>query len=135
MPTLTCVSPIDGSVYAERETDSTAAMETMLAKARAARREWARRPVGERVALVGKGIEALAAMNDEIVVELAHQMGRPVRYGGEIGGVRERSDYMLSIAERELAPVVVEDSGASAASSRGNRRASSSSSPRGTTRS
>ncbi|CAN0602563.1 unnamed protein product, partial [Ectocarpus sp. 12 AP-2014] len=37
-------------------------------------------------------------------------MGRPVRYGGEFGGVNERSDYMLDIAEEVLAPEIVEDS-------------------------
>ena len=30
-------------------------------------------------------------MTDEIVPELAWQMGRPVRYGGEFGGVKERT--------------------------------------------
>ena len=38
-------------------------------------------------------------MNDEIVPELAWQMGRPVRYGGEKGGVEERTRYMVQIAE------------------------------------
>ena len=33
-------------------------------------------------------------MNDEIVPELAWQMGRPTRYGGEKGGVEERTRYM-----------------------------------------
>src|SRR5690606_20838561 len=43
-------------------------------------------------------------MNDEIVPELAWQMGRPVRYGGEKRGVEERARYMIAIAETELAP-------------------------------
>jgi hypothetical protein len=37
-------------------------------------------------------------------------MGRPVRYGGEFGGVQERADYMAEIAEQALAPIVIEDS-------------------------
>ena len=45
-------------------------------------------------------------MNDEIVPELAWQMGRPVRYGGEFGGVKERAHYMVAIAEEALAPVL-----------------------------
>jgi acyl-CoA reductase-like NAD-dependent aldehyde dehydrogenase len=49
-------------------------------------------------------------MGEEVVVELAHMMGRPVRYGGEFGGVNERTDYMAGIAERALAPIVIEDS-------------------------
>ncbi len=48
-------------------------------------------------------------MNDEIVPEIAWQMGRPVRYGGEKGGVEERTRYMVKIAETALAPVVEND--------------------------
>ena len=44
------------------------------------------------------------------MTELAWQMGRPVRYGGEMGGVRERTAYMAGIAAESLAPKVVEDS-------------------------
>jgi acyl-CoA reductase-like NAD-dependent aldehyde dehydrogenase len=53
-----------------------------------------------------KMLEALVGMNDEIVPELAWQMGRPVRYGGEFGGVEERTQYMVEIAEEALAPVM-----------------------------
>ena len=54
-------------------------------------------------------LDALVAMNDEIVPELAWQMGRPIRYGGEKGGVIERTKYMVEIAEKALAPVVASD--------------------------
>jgi acyl-CoA reductase-like NAD-dependent aldehyde dehydrogenase len=37
-------------------------------------------------------------------------MGRPTRYGGEFGGVNDRTEYMASIAAQTLAPQVVEDS-------------------------
>ena len=33
-----------------------------------------------------------------------------MRYGGEFGGVNERTDYMVSIAERALAPLEIENS-------------------------
>ncbi|TJV88511.1 MAG: aldehyde dehydrogenase family protein, partial [Mesorhizobium sp.] len=46
------------------------------------------------------------AMTDEIVPEIAWQMGRLVRYGGEFGGVRERTSYMVEIAEAALKPVM-----------------------------
>jgi acyl-CoA reductase-like NAD-dependent aldehyde dehydrogenase len=48
-------------------------------------------------------------VNADLVTELAWQMGRPVRYGGEMGGVRERTEYMAGIAGRSLAPEVIED--------------------------
>jgi acyl-CoA reductase-like NAD-dependent aldehyde dehydrogenase len=48
-------------------------------------------------------------MNQEVVPEIAQQMGRPVRYGGEFRGVEERARYMARIAEKSLAPVVPDD--------------------------
>ena len=110
MSTLKCISPIDGSVFAERPVLAPAAAEAALARARTAQKSWAARPLAERIALVQAGVERLNAMKDEVVVELAHMMGRPVRYGGEFGGVNERSKYMAEIAARALAPIVAEDS-------------------------
>jgi acyl-CoA reductase-like NAD-dependent aldehyde dehydrogenase len=112
MTKITCISPIDGSVFAEREVDSLDDIKARLERARSARKAWADRPLEERTAIVEKAINALEAMNDEIVVELAHQMGRPVRYGGEIGGVKERAFHMTSIAAEALAPMEIEQSDA-----------------------
>jgi acyl-CoA reductase-like NAD-dependent aldehyde dehydrogenase len=110
MPKLTCISPIDGSVFAERELDTRADIDRYLEISRKAQKEWANRPVSERVKIVEKAINILESMNDEIVIELAHMMGRPVRYGGEIGGVKERAFYMCSIAEETLKPIEIENS-------------------------
>jgi acyl-CoA reductase-like NAD-dependent aldehyde dehydrogenase len=110
MAKLTCTSPIDGSVVTEREALSVDAACDVAARARAAQADWARRPLAERVRLVLAGMERLGAMNDEIVPELARMMGRPVRYGGEFGGVRERTEHVAAIAETALAPIEIEDS-------------------------
>lgn len=111
MTTIKCISPIDGSVYAERESVSLEAAVASVAKARAAQKAWKRRPLAERIELVQAGVAEIGKMNDEIVLELAHMMGRPVRYGGEFGGVEERASGMAAIAEAALAPHIVEDSG------------------------
>ncbi|WP_212523547.1 aldehyde dehydrogenase family protein [Actibacterium sp. MT2.3-13A] len=105
--TLKCISPIDGSVYAERETLSAEAARTAAARARAAQAAWAARPLQERIELVLAGVAAVGAMNDEVVPELAHMMGRPVRYGGEFGGFNERASYMAGIAGEALANIEV----------------------------
>ena len=110
--TITCISPIDGSVYAERETLTRTQANAAVAQAKSAQAAWALRPLADRIALVQAGVAAVGAMNDDIVPELAHQMGRPVRYGGEFGGFNERATYMAKIAEDALAPIVVEDSSA-----------------------
>lgn len=107
---LRCISPITGEPYVERELQSRAELDGVVAAARAAQVEWAATPLATRVRLVDAMVHELEAMNDEIVVELAHMMGRPVRYGGEIGGVKERSSHMTSIAEWSLMPDLVEDS-------------------------
>lgn len=105
--TLNCISPIDGSVYASRETLSRDEGFATASAARAAQKAWAARPLQERIDLVMAGVAAVGAMNDEIVPELAHMMGRPVRYGGEFGGFNERSSYMAQIAETALADIEV----------------------------
>lgn len=105
------ISPIDGSVYAEREAMSLDAARGAVLKARAAQKAWARRPLEDRVQLVLKGVARLNEMVDEVVPELAHMMGRPVRYGGEFKGFNERSNYVASIAADALAPLVIEESG------------------------
>lgn len=110
--TIQCISPIDGSVYATRETLSRADADAAVARAKSAQTAWAARPLADRIALVQAGVAAVGAMNDDIVPELAWQMGRPIRYGGEFGGFDERATYMASIARDALAPIEIEDSGA-----------------------
>ena len=104
--TVKIISPVDGSVYAERPVIAGDALQAAVSRARAAQAEWARVPLKQRVAQTLAMLEAVLAMNDEIVPELAWQMGRPVRFGGEKGGLEERARYMASIAEESLAPLV-----------------------------
>lgn len=105
--TVTCISPIDGSVYAERPTLTLEAARDVVSATRAAQPAWAARPLQERIDLVMAGVAAVGAMNQEIVPELAHMIGRPVRYGGEFGGFNERASYMADIASEALADIQV----------------------------
>ena len=107
MSVLKCISPIDGSVFAERTTLEMSAARALVDRARAAQAAWAARPMAERIELVLAGVAAVGAMNDEIVPELAHMMGRPVRYGGEFGGFNERASHMAAIAEEALDDIAV----------------------------
>jgi acyl-CoA reductase-like NAD-dependent aldehyde dehydrogenase len=107
---IQCISPVDGRVYAERPALSRAEAEAAAARAKAAQPGWAALPLDERIARVKAGVAALNAMNDRVVEELAWQMGRPTRYGGEFGGVNERTEYMAGIAAEALAPMIAEES-------------------------
>ncbi|PHQ96069.1 MAG: aldehyde dehydrogenase [Marinosulfonomonas sp.] len=80
-----------------------------VARAAKGQVEWAARPLSERTKLVQAGVARVGEMNDEIVPELAHQMGRPVRYGGEFGGFNERASHMADIAVVALADIEVSE--------------------------
>ncbi|RMC37270.1 aldehyde dehydrogenase family protein [Paracoccus alkanivorans] len=108
--TIKLISPVDGSILVERPVLSAAEARQAVSRAHAAQPEWAALPLTERIARVDAGIAALNAMKEEVVGELADQMGRPTRYGGEFGGMNERAEYMARIAPEALAPTVIEES-------------------------
>ncbi len=110
MKPIQLISPVDGSVYAERTPLSHDAAKAAVARAKAAQKGWAARPLEERIALVKAGVVRLNEMKDVVVEEIAWQMGRPTRFGGEFGGVNARTEYMSEIAAATLAPVMAEDS-------------------------
>ncbi len=112
MKPIQLISPVDGRVWAERMPLAPEVAEKVVAAARAAQKGWAARPLDERIALVKAGVARLNEMKDVVVEELAWQMGRPTRFGGEYGGVNARTDYMAGIAAETLAPKVIEDSAA-----------------------
>jgi acyl-CoA reductase-like NAD-dependent aldehyde dehydrogenase len=108
MSEVVCISPIDGREVARRRTASLGAIDAALVAARKAQAEWARVPVKARTAAMLRFLEAMRSTNTEIVPELARQMGRPVRYGGEFRSFEERVRHMVQIAEEALAPLVPE---------------------------
>jgi acyl-CoA reductase-like NAD-dependent aldehyde dehydrogenase len=110
MTMIQCISPVDGTVYAERPGLSLKAAQEAVARGHKAQKDWARRPLEDRVQLVLKGVARLNEMADVVVPELAWQMGRPIKYGGEFRGFNERSNYVAAIAADALAPLVIEDS-------------------------
>src|SRR5258706_7292395 len=102
--TIRCISPVDGRVYAERPAATQAEIESALARAGSAQRQWRRTPIADRARYCSAAVDAMLAMEDEIVPELAWQMGRPVSYrAGELRRFEERARYMIGIAEEALA--------------------------------
>ncbi|MGH7191164.1 MAG: aldehyde dehydrogenase family protein [Acetobacteraceae bacterium] len=103
--TVRIISPVDGKVYAERPVATATEIQAAVARAKRARLAWGGMTIAERGVAVARFLDALLAMNSEIVPELAWQMGRPVRFGGEARGVEERGRHMIGIAERALAAI------------------------------
>src|SRR5690348_10277028 len=104
------VSPVDGSVLVERPLASPSAIETALAKAATAQRQWRTVSVSERIAIVRRMVEWCVARAEAIGEELTRQMGRPIAYTpNEIRrGFQERALYMGSIAEESLKDIAIE---------------------------
>src|SRR5687768_10623309 len=106
MDDLICISPVDGREYARRTLATDSEIEGALAEARRAQREWARTPLDERCATMLRSLAAMEALNPDIVPEIAWQMGRPVRYGGELRSLAERILAMVDLAPSALEPFV-----------------------------
>jgi acyl-CoA reductase-like NAD-dependent aldehyde dehydrogenase len=104
------VSPIDGSVYAERRLAAPQEIEKTLGVAVTSQAAWKRVPVTERAAVCERMLDWLLERADKIGEELTWQIGRPIAYSpNEIRrGFQERVNYMAGAAERELADVVIE---------------------------
>ena len=101
------ITPIDNTVYVEREYHS-AKIEQTIESSMKAQKEWASLNVNERVKLIKNFVEDFLSKGDVIGEELSRQIGRPIsQAAGELNGFKERADYMLSIAEKKLANIDV----------------------------
>ncbi len=106
---LQCITPIDGSVYVERDLAGEAKVVETVLRARQAQEGWRRTPLAERQALLAKAVDAFVVQGEVIAEEITHQMGRPLGHTtGEIRGFEERARHMLEIAPQHLADLAVE---------------------------
>jgi len=102
--TVQLISPVDGRLVAERQYADIVPVQQALAAAARAQAQWNPPHWSERAAFCSAAVDAMLAMKDEIVPELAWEMGRPVRYGaGELRGFEERARHMIAIAPQALA--------------------------------
>jgi acyl-CoA reductase-like NAD-dependent aldehyde dehydrogenase len=104
------VSPIDGSIYIERQLASGSEVENALQRAIEAQKRWKRTPVAERAAICRAMAAWCVDRADQLAEEITRQMGRPIAYSPfEIRrGLSERASYMADIAESALADFKVE---------------------------
>jgi acyl-CoA reductase-like NAD-dependent aldehyde dehydrogenase len=104
MDEIVCFSPVNGWEYARRPVATSGEIDRALEAARRAQREWARTPIDERCSAMLRFLAAMVTLNPDIVPEIAWQMGRPVRYGGELRSLSERVLAMVDQAPDALAP-------------------------------
>jgi acyl-CoA reductase-like NAD-dependent aldehyde dehydrogenase len=104
MSDIVCISPIDAKEFARRATASETEIATALSELRSAQKAWAKTPLHERAAILERFLEIMRGQNDDVARELAQQMGRPIRYGGEFRSMNERVRYLIDAAPKALAP-------------------------------
>ncbi len=103
---ISVVSPVDGSLVAERAQATAAEIERALTSATVTQPMWAALPLEARAQYCHKAIDAMLAQGAAIAEEITRQMGRPLQYApGELRGLEERARYMIDIAASELADI------------------------------
>jgi len=101
------ITPIDGSVYAERALHTYEQAQRAASEAREAQRGWARLSIEERAVYMRRFLDCFLAKSDLIAEELTWQIGRPISQSpGELRGFADRARYMIDCASEALAPVV-----------------------------
>ena len=104
---LRCLSPIDGSLGAERPLASAAEAARAVEIARKAQAAWRTVPLAQRMAVAVAFAEVMTADKARLGADLTRQMGRPIRYTpNEIGGgLAERTRKMVELAPAALADI------------------------------
>ncbi|KAI0812702.1 NAD-aldehyde dehydrogenase [Irpex lacteus] len=109
--TQTTISPHNQQPLVTRDyPTSNAEIDAVIATAARQQKEWAARPLSERIAIGERFIEEFKKTADEVPKELTLQMGRPIsQVAGEVRGFLDRAQYMLSIATSALADYSLAD--------------------------
>lgn len=102
--TFQTISPIDNSVFLEREIANDQQIENTLALSKIAQKSWKQTSFPVRAEICRKAVSYFVNHAMEIGAELTWQMGRPIRYTPfELTkGLQERAHYMIEIAEEQL---------------------------------
>ncbi|WOG26658.1 aldehyde dehydrogenase family protein [Endozoicomonas sp. 8E] len=102
------LSPVDGSVVAERPLSDVSDISQALAKAEKAQLDWQSLALEERQNICSKAVDYFVSQKDDIASEITWQMGRPVKYAaGEVAGFEERARYMIEASSEALKPVTI----------------------------
>lgn len=104
---LQCISPVDGSVYVERELADPVTITQSIELSRSAQKQWQQTSIDERARICEAAVQYFEEKQTQIEEEIAWQMGRPIAFaGGEVNGLAERARHMIASAEQSLADIV-----------------------------
>ena len=97
------ITPINNTIYLERELASDSKINSVIDKASTSFEIWKNTSLDDRINIVNKFIDNLIDLKDEISKEICWQIGRPIsQCAGELRGFEERSRHMVDIAKDSL---------------------------------
>ena len=97
------ITPINNTVYLERELASDIQINSVIEKGSTGFKIWKKTSIDDRISIVNKFIDNLIDLKDEISKEICWQIGRPIsQCAGELRGFEERSRHMVNIAKESL---------------------------------
>lgn len=107
MVSFKTITPIDETVFLERERPTDADVEKALEIASTGYAIWRNWPLEKRIDVIRKAIAVFVGSKDNIAMEITQQMGRPIAFsGGEVAGLENRALTMLNLAPQALSPSV-----------------------------
>jgi acyl-CoA reductase-like NAD-dependent aldehyde dehydrogenase len=105
---LQVINPYNQKIFTELPFTEEVQIEEKIFAAREAFEKWRLVPLQDRIRYIKEGLGYVKNSRDEIAREITGQMGKPLNESmNEIGGVFERAEYMLSIAEESLSPDIL----------------------------
>jgi len=104
---LKTITPIDNTVYIERNYASSQEIENTLNISKKTLLDWQNTSINERKKILTKFVDLFLENKKEIEEELCRQMGRPIgQCGGEMNGFEERARYMIEKSEEALSNII-----------------------------
>ena len=104
---LKTITPIDNTIYVEREHASNEVIEKTLSLSKKSFQEWSQTSLNERKKIILLFVENFLQNNEEIEEQLCRQMGRPIsQCSGEMRGFKERALYMIEKSEEALQNII-----------------------------
>ena len=104
---LKTITPIDNTIYVERNYASSQEIENTLNISKKTFFDWQNTSINERKKILTKFVDSFLENKKEIEEELCRQMGRPIdQCGGEMNGFEERARYMIEKSEEALSNII-----------------------------
>ena len=93
---LRTITPIDNTVYVERDFANYDQIEKALDFSKKLQIQWKNTPLTERIKIITLFVENFLKNNEEVEEQLCKQIGRPIsQCSGEMNGFKERAIYMI----------------------------------------